>query len=84
MLNDTAWFLLLYIWRLFTVWLWSLAAPILLAPKGTATFPRWVGHLSLWCRLLFAPSFLIDHLKTGPLAYNGLLGVYMPAAALGI
>jgi hypothetical protein len=44
----------------------------------------WVGHLSLWCGLLFAPSFLIDHLKTGPLAYNGLLGVYIPAAALGI
>jgi hypothetical protein len=67
MLNDTAWFLLVYIWPLFTVWPWSLAAPILLAPKGTATFPRWVGHLSLWCGLLFASSFLVDHLKTGPL-----------------
>jgi hypothetical protein len=67
MLNDTAWFVLVYIWPLFTVWPWSLAAPILLAPKGTATFPRWVGHLSLWCGLLFASSFLVDHLKTGPL-----------------
>ncbi len=84
MLNDAAWFLLLYIWPLFTVWLWSLAAPILLAPKGTATFPRWVGHVSLWCGLLFAPSLLIDHFKTGPWAYNGLLGVYIPAAALAL
>lgn len=84
MLNDAAWFLLLYIWPLFTVWQWSLAAPILLTPKGSATFPRWVGHVSLWCGLLFTPSLLIDHFKTGPFAYNGLLGVYVPAAALAI
>jgi hypothetical protein len=83
MFNDSAWFLLLYIWPLFTVWLWSVGVPILLAPRGVATFPRWVGHLSLWCGLFFAPSFLIDHVKTGPLAYNGLFGVYVPAAALG-
>jgi hypothetical protein len=38
MLNDTAWFLLVYIWPLFTVWPWSLAAPILLALKAPQRF----------------------------------------------
>ncbi|ASF09477.1 hypothetical protein NBRGN_110_02480 [Nocardia brasiliensis NBRC 14402] len=84
MFYDLGWFLLLYIWPLFTLWLWSLAAPILLAPKGTETFPRWVAYLSLWCGLLFAPSFLINFFKTGPFAYDGLFGAYVPAVALGL
>lgn len=84
LLNDTAWFLLLYIWPLFTVWVWSVGLPVLLAEPGTATLPRWTGHLSLWCGLAFAPSLLIDHLKSGPFAYDGLLGVYVPAGALGL
>lgn len=84
LLNDAAWYLLLYIWPLFTVWLWAVGLAVLLAEPGTETLPRWTGPLSMWCGLLFAPSLLINHVKAGPLAYDGLLGLYVPAAALGI
>jgi hypothetical protein len=35
MLNDAAWYLLLYIWPLFTVWIFSFGIPILTAPTST-------------------------------------------------
>lgn len=83
-LNDTAWFLLLYIWPMFTVWILSVAVPTLIATPGTSAFPRWTGYLGLVCGPLFATSVLIGHLKTGPFAYDGVLGVYIPALALGV
>lgn len=84
LLNDGAWFLLLYIWPLFTVWLWSVGLPVLLAEPGTETLPRWTGPLSMWCGALFATSLLVGHIKTGSLAYDGLLGLYVPAVALAV
>jgi hypothetical protein len=84
MLNDAAWYLLLYIWPLFTVWIFSFGIPILTAPEHKQLHPRWVGHFSLVCGALFGTSFLVNHVKTGPFAYDGFFGVYVPAAALGL
>jgi hypothetical protein len=40
--------------------------------------PRWVGYMNIWCAMIFVPAGAIVFTKTGPLAYDGLLALYIP------
>ncbi|WP_319457670.1 MULTISPECIES: hypothetical protein [unclassified Mycobacterium] len=40
-------------------------------------FPRWVGHFSVATALAMAPAALASIVKTGPLAWDGLLSFWM-------
>ena len=46
-------------------------------------FPRWSGYLSLWVIILALPSVGCLWFKTGPLAWNGALSLYLAFAAFG-
>lgn len=46
-------------------------------------FPRWSGYLSIWCVLAILPDQLIFFFHTGPFAWNGLFGFWIPAAVFG-
>lgn len=41
-------------------------------------FPRWFGYLQLWCFLGVVPAGGVFIFKTGPLAFNGVLGFWFP------
>jgi hypothetical protein len=76
-LNDAAMFSFL-VWAPFDLWLIALALAILLDPSDRPALPRWTAWLSIWAALLSFPAAFISFAKTGPLAYNGLLGYYVP------
>lgn len=46
-------------------------------------FPRWVCFFNLWTVLLFLPGSLIIFFKTGPFAWNGLFGIWIPFIVFG-
>jgi hypothetical protein len=83
-LNDLAWFL--FAMPAGPLGLQILATAIVpLAHSGPdAPFPRWFGYLSLWMFSFTIPGFLVIFFKTGPLAWNGLLGIYLPAVGVAI
>ncbi|OHU69580.1 hypothetical protein BKG86_06385 [Mycobacteroides chelonae] len=83
-LNDLGWFIFLFTWAVFTVLFTLMAIAILRAEPGNEPLPRWSAYLLLWCGLLFAGSVLIIFFKDGPFAYDGLVGLYIPAAATAI
>jgi hypothetical protein len=78
-LNDTAYFLLLFTWPPFAVWSACVALAILTDPnKDRPVFPRWVGYLSIWVTLLFMPAGMMAFFKVGVFSWNGLVALYIP------
>ena len=44
-------------------------------------FPRWFGYVNLWYAVLALPGGMIMFFRSGPLAWNGILGFWIPVAA---
>jgi hypothetical protein len=76
MLNDTAYFLLLFDWSPFCLWVATFAVVIFRDRGEPPVFPRWAGYLNIWVILLSLPGGILVFFKHGPFAYNGLLACY--------
>jgi hypothetical protein len=75
-LNDFAWISWIVSWPFFFVQATALGLCILMRP--TVVFPRWLGYLSIWFALSMFPASLIVFFYSGPFAWNGLFGLYLP------
>ncbi|MEU2031100.1 hypothetical protein [Nocardia amamiensis] len=64
-------------WMIWAVTAW---AALVTPSRGTAVIPRWFGYLNLWCAILYLPELLIFFFHTGPFAWDGLVGFWIPAA----
>ncbi len=49
--------------------------------SATPIYPRWVGYANLWIALTFFPGGLLPFFKTGPFAWNGVIGFWVVAIA---
>lgn len=77
-LHDMGWILFMtVIWSLW-VQLIAIGAAVLIDRKPVPVFPRWVGYLNLWVALLIIPAGTVLFVKTGPFAWNGAIGLYVP------
>jgi len=56
----------------------ALAAVTLRDPRPDPVYPRWFAYFQLWCALGVGLTFGVWIFKTGPLAWNGLLGFWTP------
>jgi hypothetical protein len=80
-LHDLGWILFMtVIWSLF-VQLIAIGVAILIDRSPAPILPRWLGYLNLWVALLIIPAGCVLFFKNGPLAWNGLVGIYVPLAA---
>ena len=78
-LNDVAWFFLLGAVGSAVMQNFSLAVCIL----GTdgSVYPRWLGYANLWLMTGLVFGVFIPFFKTGPLAWNGVIGFWVVATA---
>jgi hypothetical protein len=78
MLNDIAWLQfiggLALVMPMFVV----LAVVAFNDKSDNPTFPRWFGYQSIMTFMLFLPDQLLFFFKTGPFAWNGVLGFWVP------
>jgi hypothetical protein len=80
-LNDWAWFGILFTWPPFAVFCALIAMAVFTDRNEQRLFPRWVGWYNAWEALMLFPFLLIAFFKTGPFAWNGAFGFYLPAGA---
>ncbi len=79
--HDVGWILFMtVIWSLW-VQLISIGVAILIDRKAKPTLPRWLGYLNFWVAILILPAGTVLFFKTGPFAWNGIVGLYVPLAA---
>jgi hypothetical protein len=81
MLTDMGWLSLETQWVLTTVQMCAMAVIGMADRSAHPVWPRWACWFSIWCGLTFVPASLTQYLKTGPFAWNGLVGFYIPYAA---
>lgn len=81
MLNDLGWFLFLFDVAPFMLWMAAVGLAILTNRSAHPLLPRWTGYFSLWCAVGEAPAVLILFFKSGPFAFNGLIGFWLPLVA---
>jgi hypothetical protein len=77
--NDLGWFMFLISVPILTVQGIAISLAIF---KDTeqALFPRWFAYFNLWAQLIYLPGTVIPLFKSGPLAWNGILAFWIPAA----
>jgi hypothetical protein len=83
-LNDFGWFVFIFDWSPFALWYAAVGLAIIMDGSDQPVFPRWAAYLSFWTALLSAPGGLTILFKTGPLAYNGLLSLWIPLGVFGV
>ncbi|TDO17952.1 hypothetical protein EV580_1131 [Mycobacterium sp. BK086] len=82
LLNDFAWISWIVSWPFFFVQAAALGLCILM--NRSSVLPSWVGYLSVWFALSMFPASAIVFFYTGPLAWNGIFGLYLPLAVFAI
>lgn len=83
-LNDFQFILLEF--EVFPLSLWAVAIglAVLLDKSARPVFPRWTAWVNFWFAGLVMTGQFMIFFKEGPLAWNGLLALYWPAAVFFI
>lgn len=83
-LHDLGWILFMtVIWSLW-VQLICIGAAILIDKREDPILPRWLGYLNLWVSVLIIPAGVVLFFKSGPFAWNGIIGFFCPLTAFAI
>jgi hypothetical protein len=83
MLNDLSW--LPFIGAFMPASIQGIAIALaIFKDKDEKVFPRWLGYFNVWIALLFLPDVLIYSFKTGPFAWNGIFGFWLPLTVFGV
>lgn len=81
--NDLAWLLLTVTISPAVVQNIAIGTAILGDKNPRPVFPRWAAYLNFWVATSFVPALLIPFFKTGPFAWDGLIGFWMPLVDFG-
>jgi hypothetical protein len=77
--NDLGWFMFLISVPILTVQGLALSL-VIFRDTGGVLFPRWFAWFNIWAQLMFEPGTFIPFFKSGPVAWNGILSFWIPAA----
>lgn len=78
-LNDTAWLYLTMVVSPFIFQYLALGLAVLADERAQPLLPRWLGYFAIWAAVIFIPAGMIAFFKSGPFAWNGFIGFWLPA-----
>ena len=62
----------------------SIGMAIFSDESNEPVFPRWAGFFNCWVAAIFLPAGLIPFFKSGPFAWDGLFGLWLPVGVFGV
>lgn len=83
LMNDWAWIQLLGGATMFWTMPLTMAIGAICDRSADPVFPRWSGYLCLFLFLIILPDQLLFFFKTGPFAWNGIFGIWIPVGGFG-
>lgn len=83
LVNDLSYVMLILPWPPILGQLGAIAVAVLNDRRAQPVWPRWVAYYSIWVGVLLLPASLIIFFKTGPFAWTGIVGFWIPAAVFG-
>ena len=83
-MHDIAWLVTMFPWTVGAMQVACVALAVLVHGTATSVYPRWVGFFCAWITVGMATSSVIIFFKTGPFAWNGLVGFWIPATVFGL
>lgn len=83
-LNDIAWIVAILPWTVGAMQCICIGAAVLIHGSATSAYPRWVGFFNIWIAVGMTTSSVIPFFRTGPFAWNGLIGFWIPATVFGL
>ena len=78
-LNDAAWLQFIGAVSLFITMVMAQAIAAFIDKSEDKIFPRWSGYFCLWVFVLQLPVSFIFFFHSGPFAWNGVIGFWLPA-----
>lgn len=84
MLADFGWLTFVMVFPAYVFQLTCVAIASFLDRSPDPVWPRWAGFLNLWIALSGAGGGLAVFFKSGPFAWNGAVGFYLPVGAFVI
>ncbi|MDB5968370.1 MAG: putative rane protein [Hydrocarboniphaga sp.] len=78
LMNDLAWLQFLGGVSLYLAMPLAVTAAALLDRRPEAPFPRWCGYANLWLTVMILPDQMLFFFHSGPFAWNGLFGLWIP------
>ncbi|HEX2492634.1 MAG TPA: hypothetical protein VHK24_02580 [Steroidobacter sp.] len=83
LMNDIGWFFLLMPTPAASLQLGALGIAILCDDKAQPVFPRWLAYFNFWVAIFYLPCATVALFKTGPFAWDGLFGFWVPLVVFG-
>lgn len=81
LISDMTWIEFLLFFPTFSMQLFCLAMAGLSQRQGPQVFPRWFYYLNLWMALIGSTGILAIFFFSGPFAWNGAIGFYLPVGS---
>lgn len=83
-LNDAAWLIFVMVFPSYVMQMLCMAIAAFRDPREHPTWPRWTGYLNLWVALAGAGGGIAVFFTSGPFAWNGVIGFYVPIAVFAV
>lgn len=77
-INDLAWIPFVGLTSSIVMQAFVLGIAMLIDKRPTPIFPRWGGYFNLWAALCLTPGTFVVCFKDGPLAWDGLIALWIP------
>lgn len=84
LISDMSWLEFLMFAPPFSMQLLCVAFGGLTQKSGPEVFPRWYLFLNIWMAVLGLPGIIAIYFFTGPFAWNGLIGFWLPVGSYGL
>lgn len=79
--NDLAWIPFVALTSTIVFQAFAMSIVMLSDRSVEPVFPRWAGYFNLWATICLTPGSLVPFFHEGPLAWNGLIALYLPLVA---